>query len=69
MSKTYWNLGFSVNSIKPLPWHLVLAWQMLSGVNLKTAILISTLTLAKFLWYDERFCKEKSVRWKTQNPI
>lgn len=69
MSKTYWNLGFSVNSTKPLPWHLILAWQMLSGVNLKTAILISTLTLAKFLWYDERFCKEKSVRWKTQNPI
>ena len=69
MSKTYWNSGFCVNSIKPLPWHLILACQMLSGLNLKTAILISTLTLAKFLWHDEGFCEEKLVGWKTQNPI
>ena len=67
--KNLLEFGFFCDINQPLPWHPILACQMLSGLNLKTAILISTLTLAKFLWYDERFCKEKSVRWKTQNPI
>ena len=45
------DFGFSCDVNQPLPRHPILVCQMLLGLNLKTAILISTPTLTKFLWH------------------